>query len=125
MPGRVVKHLAQALEDTGAAPSVRRRKRRGSARRARHQVGTTDLSRASPRPEARIIRALRAGGHTVGFIGDGINDAPALHAADIGLSVEGATGVARAAADMIMLEADLEVVVQTASRRAGGPMRTS
>ena len=46
----------------------------------------------------------------VGFLGDGINDAPALKAADIGLSVEGATGVAQAAADMILLASDLEVV---------------
>ena len=46
----------------------------------------------------------------VGFLGDGINDAPALKAADIGLSVEGATGVAQAAADMILLAPDLEVV---------------
>jgi Mg2+-importing ATPase len=76
-----------------------------------HQAEKTDLfARISPDQKTRIIRALQAGGHTVGFIGDGINDAPALHAADVGLAVEGATEVARAAADMIMLEADLGVV---------------
>jgi P-type Mg2+ transporter len=76
-----------------------------------HQVGQTDLfARVSPDQKTRIIHALRTGGHTVGFVGDGINDAPALHAADIGLAVEGATDVARAAADMIMLESDLGVV---------------
>lgn len=75
------------------------------------QAEKTDLfARISPDQKTRIIRALQAGGHTVGFIGDGINDAPALHAADVGLAVEGATEVARAAADMIMLEADLGVV---------------
>ena len=75
------------------------------------QAEKTDLfARVSPDQKTRIIRALRAGGHTVGFIGDGINDAPALHAADVGLAVEGATEVARAAADMIMLEADLGVI---------------
>ena len=75
------------------------------------QAEKTDLfARVSPDQKTRIIRALRAGGRTVGFIGDGINDAPALHAADVGLAVEGATEVARAAADMIMLEADLGVV---------------
>jgi Mg2+-importing ATPase len=75
------------------------------------QVKKTDLfARVSPDQKTRIIRALQASGHTVGFIGDGINDAPALHAADVGLAVEGATEVARAAADMIMLEADLGVV---------------
>jgi len=76
-----------------------------------HQVARTDLfARVSPDQKTRIIRALRANGHTVGFVGDGINDAPALHAADVGLAVEGATEVARAAADMIMLESDLGVV---------------
>ena len=76
-----------------------------------HQAEKTDLfARISPDQKTRIIRALQTGGHTVGFIGDGINDAPALHAADVGLAVEGATEVARAAADMIMLEADLGVV---------------
>lgn len=75
------------------------------------QAEKTDLfARISPDQKTRIIRALQASGHTVGFIGDGINDAPALHAADVGLAVEGATEVARAAADMIMLEADLGVV---------------
>jgi Mg2+-importing ATPase len=75
------------------------------------RVEKTDLfARISPDQKTRIIRALRAGGHTVGFIGDGINDAPALHAADVGLAVEGATDVARASADMIMLESDLGVV---------------
>jgi Mg2+-importing ATPase len=76
-----------------------------------HQAAKTDLFvRVSPDQKTRIIRALRAGGHTVGFVGDGINDAPALHAADIGLAVEGATEAARSAADMIMLEPDLRVV---------------
>jgi Mg2+-importing ATPase len=75
------------------------------------QAEKTDLfARISPDQKTRIIRALQASGHTVGFIGDGINDAPGLHAADVGLAVEGATEVARAAADMIMLEADLGVV---------------
>jgi Mg2+-importing ATPase len=53
---------------------------------------------------------LRRSGHTVGFIGDGINDAPAIHAADVGLSVEGGTDVAREAADIILLAPDLGVL---------------
>ena len=68
------------------------------------------FARVSPDQKTRIIHALQACGHTVGFIGDGINDAPALHAAEVGLAVDTATEVARAAADMIMLEADLGVV---------------
>ncbi len=66
--------------------------------------------RISPDQKNRIVRALRRSGHTVGFLGDGINDAPAIHAADVGLSVEGGTDVAREAADIIMLEPNLGVL---------------
>ncbi|MFG1463904.1 magnesium-translocating P-type ATPase [Xanthobacter sp. DSM 24535] len=66
--------------------------------------------RLSPDQKSRIVKALQARGAVVGFLGDGINDAPGLKAADIGLSVAGATGVAQAAADMILLESDLGVV---------------
>ncbi|HEY0269539.1 MAG TPA: magnesium-translocating P-type ATPase [Sphingomonas sp.] len=77
----------------------------------RVQVRKIDAyGRLAPDQKARLIRALRAGGSVVGYMGDGINDAPALKAADIGLSVEGAAGVAQASADMIMLESDLGVV---------------
>jgi len=66
--------------------------------------------RLAPDQKSRIIKALQARGAVVGFLGDGINDAPGLKVADIGLSVDGATGVAQAAADMILLESDLGVV---------------
>ncbi|MFG1477311.1 magnesium-translocating P-type ATPase [Xanthobacter sp. V4C-4] len=66
--------------------------------------------RLAPDQKARIIAALQAKGAVVGYLGDGINDAPALKASDIGLSVAGATGVAQSAADMILLASDLEVV---------------
>ncbi|TPQ30313.1 magnesium-translocating P-type ATPase [Bradyrhizobium guangdongense] len=75
------------------------------------QVQSADaFGRLAPDQKARIVKALQATGEVVGFLGDGINDAPALKAADIGLSVDGATGVAQAAADMILLASDLEVV---------------
>jgi Mg2+-importing ATPase len=75
------------------------------------QVQSVDaFGRLAPDQKSRIVKALQANGQVVGFLGDGINDAPALKAADIGLSVEGATGVAQAAADMILLASDLEVV---------------
>ena len=75
------------------------------------QVQHTDLfARVSPDQKTRIIRALKSRGHRVGFLGDGINDAPAIRAADAGLSVDGATDVARAAADMILLDHDLGVL---------------
>lgn len=77
----------------------------------RIQAARTDLFvRVSPDQKRRIVQALRRGGHTVGFLGDGINDAPAIHAADVGLSVEGGTDVARAAADIILLAPDLGVL---------------
>ncbi len=74
-------------------------------------TGAVDaFGRLAPDQKARIVKALQRDGSTVGFMGDGINDAPGLKAADIGLSVEGASGVAQAAADMILLASDLEVV---------------
>ncbi|WP_316195051.1 MULTISPECIES: magnesium-translocating P-type ATPase [unclassified Bradyrhizobium] len=75
------------------------------------QVHSADaFGRLAPDQKSRIVKALQASGEVVGFLGDGINDAPALKAADIGLSVDSATGVAQAAADMILLASDLEVV---------------
>jgi Mg2+-importing ATPase len=66
--------------------------------------------RVDPQQKHRVLLALKRLGHVVGFMGDGINDAPALHAADVGISVDGAADVARAAADLILLEHDLAVV---------------
>ena len=75
------------------------------------QVQSIDAyGRLAPDQKARLVRALQARGAVVGYLGDGINDAPALKAAHIGLSVAGATGVAQAAADMILLDSDLAVV---------------
>lgn len=65
-----------------------------------------------PNQKERIIEALRSRGHIVGYLGDGINDAPALHEADIGISVDGAVDVAREAADMILLKRDLGVLLR-------------
>ncbi len=66
--------------------------------------------RVTPQQKLRVIMALKRIGQTVGFLGDGINDAPALHAADVGISVDSAADVAKAAADIILLEQDLGVV---------------
>jgi Mg2+-importing ATPase len=75
------------------------------------QVSRVNLfCRVNPQQKLRILLALKRLGHVVGFMGDGINDAPALHAADVGISVDGAADVARAAADLILLEHDLSVV---------------
>jgi len=66
--------------------------------------------RVNPSQKNRIILALKARGHVVGYLGDGINDAPSLHTADVGISVEGAVDVAKQAAAMILLERDLMVL---------------
>ena len=77
----------------------------------RVRVRNTDVfARLAPDQKVRVVEALRWNGAIVGFMGDGVNDAPALKAADVGLSVAGATAVARAAADMILLKSDLAVV---------------
>ena len=64
----------------------------------------------APADKERVIRVLRGKGHVVGFMGDGINDAPALRAADVGISVDTATHIARESADLILLEKDLMVL---------------
>ncbi|HVV83934.1 MAG TPA: magnesium-translocating P-type ATPase [Kofleriaceae bacterium] len=71
---------------------------------------TTIFAEVDPNQKERIIRALRLRGHVVGFLGDGVNDAPAMRAADTSLSVEQAVDVAREAADFVLLERDLDVI---------------
>ena len=74
-------------------------------------VTNVDLfAEIEPNQKERIIIALRKAGNVVGYMGDGINDASALHAADIGISVEGAVDVAKDAADIVLLEKDLTVL---------------
>jgi P-type Mg2+ transporter len=70
------------------------------------------FARVSPAHKQRIVRALQARGHTVGFMGDGINDAPALHAADVGISVDTAVDIAKESADIILLERSLMVLAE-------------
>lgn len=71
---------------------------------------TTVFARVSPQDKARIVRVQRRSGGGVAFLGDGVNDALALHAADVGISVDSATDVAKDAADVILLEKDLDVL---------------
>jgi len=76
-----------------------------------HRAPRTDLFvEIDPQQKERIVRALQRTGHSVGYLGDGINDAPALHAADVGISVEEAVDVARESADIILLRRDLDVL---------------
>jgi Mg2+-importing ATPase len=71
---------------------------------------TTIFARLSPAHKQRIVRTLRSKGHTVGYMGDGINDAPALRAADVGISVDSAVDIAKESADAILLEKSLMVL---------------
>ena len=76
-----------------------------------HAAERTDLFvEVDPNQKERIILSLKKMGHVVGFLGDGVNDAPAMHAADTSLSVEQAVDVARAAADFVLLERGLDVI---------------
>ncbi|MFF4368077.1 magnesium-translocating P-type ATPase [Streptomyces sp. NPDC001594] len=96
--GRVVPGSeVDALDDTGLRALAAR---------------TTVFAKANPVQKARIVRALQADGHTVGFLGDGINDAAALRDADVGISVDTAVDIAKESADIILLEKDLTVLEQ-------------
>ena len=78
-----------------------------------NRVAEVDVfAEIEPNQKERIIVALRKAGNVVGYMGDGINDASALHAADVGISVESAVDVAKEAADIVLLEHDLGVLVQ-------------
>ena len=78
-----------------------------------HRAERTSLFvEVDPNEKERIILALQKMGHVVGYMGDGINDAPALHAADVGISVDQAVDVAKEAADFILLQRDLDVLRQ-------------
>ena len=78
----------------------------------RRVVDVDVFAEIEPNQKERIILALKKAGNVVGYMGDGINDASALHAADVGISVESAVDVAKEAADIVLLEKDLGVLVQ-------------
>ena len=78
-----------------------------------HTVENTNIfAEVDPNQKERIIRAYGKVGHVVGYMGDGVNDAPALHAADVGISVQNAADVAKEAADFVLLKQDLSVLKQ-------------
>ncbi len=73
---------------------------------------TTIFARVSPDQKERIIKALRSRGHVIGFLGDGINDAPSLRAADVGISVDNAVDVAKDTADLILMKKSLNDLIE-------------
>ena len=68
------------------------------------------FARMNPMQKERVVRTLRNNGHSVGYMGDGVNDAPALRASDVGISVDGGTDIAKESSDIILLEQNLEVI---------------
>jgi Mg2+-importing ATPase len=109
----VARHVAEqvGLQVDGVLTGDQMRKMTHPALVAR--VGrTTIFARVDPDQKLQIVRAVRESGHVVGYMGDGINDAPALHVADVGISVDNATDVARSAADIILLEPSLKAISQ-------------
>ena len=87
---------------------------------------TTVFARCTPEHKARIISALRAAGHTTGFLGDGVNDLPALRAADVGICPRDAVDVARESADVVLAEKDLTAIAHAISsgRHSSGNIAT-
>ena len=82
------------------------------------------FAEVDPNQKERVILAFKKTGHVVGYLGDGINDAPALHAADVGISVDEAVDVAKEAADFVLLDHGLDVAAARASRSAAARSRT-
>ncbi|WP_439145783.1 magnesium-translocating P-type ATPase [Streptomyces canus] len=87
---------------------------------------TTVFARCTPEHKTRITRALQTGGHTVGFLGDGVNDLPALRTADVGIAPRDAAGVSRENADLVLAGKDLTAIghAVAAGRHAGGNIAT-
>jgi Mg2+-importing ATPase len=110
---RVAQHVARmtGLEISGLLTGAEMNQIGDEAfwRQAEH---TNLFAEVDPNQKERIISALRKTGHVVGYMGDGINDAPALHAADVGISVDTAVDVAKETADFVLLEQSLDVLKQ-------------
>ena len=109
-PGRAARRRARRHAQPIACSPARSSTRCTTRRCGARPSTPTSSSRSIPNQKERIILALKKMGHVVGFLGDGVNDAPAMHAADTSLSVEQAVDVAREAADFVLLERDLDVI---------------
>ncbi len=95
-------------------------------RLAQLAADTAVFARCTPAHKARVVRALRRGGHTVGYLGDGVNDVPAMHAADVALCPSDAVDVTREAADVVLADKDLTAIdaAVAAGRRSTGNIAT-
>lgn len=104
---KICREVALPVEDVLLGREVEALSDDELAQRAEH---TTIFAKMSPLQKSRVIRALKSRGHTVGYLGDGINDAAALKDADVGISVDSAVDVAKESADIILLERSLMVL---------------
>ncbi|WP_055710171.1 HAD-IC family P-type ATPase, partial [Streptomyces puniciscabiei] len=112
---------ARVCREAGLEPGEVRTARTGEGDGPGRAGGTTTVvARCTPEDKARVVAGLRAAGHTVGFLGDGVNDVAALLAADVGIAPRGAVAVARESADVVLGEKDLTAIghAVTAGRRS-------
>jgi Mg2+-importing ATPase len=107
----VAAHVAETIGLRGKALLTGEQLHRMNDEALWHRAGRTDVfAEVDPQQKERIVRALQRAGHAVGYLGDGINDAPALHEADVGISVDQAVDVARESADIVLLRRDLDAL---------------
>jgi Mg2+-importing ATPase len=112
----VAAHVAQQVGMARPRVVTGEELRRTSDEALRRLAPEVDVfAEVEPNQKERVLRAFQKGGRVVGYLGDGINDASALHAADVGISVDGAVDVARSAADLVLLEKDLAVLLDGVS----------
>jgi P-type Mg2+ transporter len=104
---KICKEVGLAVESTMLGKDV---EALSDAKLAEAAENTTIFAKMSPLQKSRVIRALKSRGHTVGYLGDGINDAAALKDADVGISVDTAVDIAKESADIILLEKNLRVL---------------
>lgn len=105
--GTICRQVGLPIDDVLQGPTIHAMSDNELAERAPH---TTIFAKLSPLDKDRVIRALQSTGHVVGFMGDGINDAPALRRSDVGISVDTAVDVAKEASDIILLKQSLMVL---------------
>ncbi|HET7643905.1 MAG TPA: magnesium-translocating P-type ATPase [Nitrososphaeraceae archaeon] len=109
----VAKHVAQQIELTDPTIMIGEEMHHMSSHSLTQKVKHVDIfAEIEPNQKEQIILALKKSGHTVGYMGDGINDTPALHAADASISVDTATDIVKEAADFVLLEKDLNVLAK-------------
>ncbi|WP_449476566.1 HAD-IC family P-type ATPase [Streptomyces abikoensis] len=121
-PGTAARACRELGLDPGEPLTAARIDAAGDAELARLAARTTVFARCAPEHKARVVRALRTAGHTTGFLGDGVNDLAALHAADVGICPRGGVPVAREAADVVLASKDLTALgraVVTGRRSTG------